>query len=188
MTEDMEAEKLVASLARPGGDTTGISLLSPELDVKRQDILIEAVPKARHMGALADSRIASPQHLQALQDAARARGVVLTVFGVGQPDEISSAFETAKSSGIEALNVLATPLFFVNRRTIIERATALRLPAVYQWPDMAEQVGLLGYGPRFEQVYRQRAGIVIKILRGAIHDAGTSLQAIGELVPSPVSR
>jgi hypothetical protein len=112
----------VAKFAQP----LGISLLSPELDMKRQDILIEAVPKMRRIGALADSRITSPQHLQALQDAAQARGIILTVFGVGQPDEISSVFERAKSSGIEALNVLATPLFFVNQRTIIERAAALR--------------------------------------------------------------
>jgi putative ABC transport system substrate-binding protein len=61
---------------------------------------------------------------------------------------------------------LATPLFFVNARTVIERAAALRLPAIYQWPDLTEQGGLIAYGPRFTEVYRQRARMVVKILRG----------------------
>lgn len=167
MTEDMVAEKLVASLARPGGNTTGISLLSPELDGKRQEILIEAVPQAQRMAALVDLGITLPRHLQALQDAARGRGVTLSVFGVSTPDQIPPAIDKAKASGAEALNVLATPLFFAHQRTIVERAATLRLPAIYQWPHMAEQGGLLAYGPRFEQVYRQRARMVIKLLRGA---------------------
>jgi putative ABC transport system substrate-binding protein len=77
MSEDMVGEGLVASLARPGGNITGISLLSPELDGKRQDILIEAVPGARRIAAMADSRTTPPYHLQALQHAARSRGVEL---------------------------------------------------------------------------------------------------------------
>jgi putative tryptophan/tyrosine transport system substrate-binding protein len=68
---------LVRSLAQPGGNTTGVSILATELDGKRQDILIEAVPGIRRMTALADTNTATPQHLQALQDAARARGVEL---------------------------------------------------------------------------------------------------------------
>jgi putative ABC transport system substrate-binding protein len=167
MTEDMVAAGLVVSLARPGGNTTGISLLSPELDSKRQDILIEAVPSARRMAALSDSKITPPRHTQALQEAARPRGVELSIFGVTKPEEIVPAIEKAKASGAEAFNVLATPLFFVNRRLIIERLATVRLPAIYQWPDFAEEGGLLGYGPRFAQVYRQRARMVVKILRGA---------------------
>jgi putative ABC transport system substrate-binding protein len=167
MTEDMVTSGLVASLARPGGNTTGISLLSPELDGKRQDILIEAVPGARRVAALVDSNITLPPHLQALQEAAHTRGVEVAFFGVTKPEEIVPAIDNAKASGAAALNVLATPLFFINSRVIIERVAAVRLPAIYQWPDMAEQGGLLGYGPRFAHVYRQRARMVVKILRGA---------------------
>jgi putative ABC transport system substrate-binding protein len=167
MTEDMVAAGLVDSLARPGGNTTGISLLSPELDGKRQDILMEAVPGARRMAALADSRVTPMRHLQTLQEAARARGLELSIFGVTKLEEIVPAIDNAKASGAEALNVLATPPFFANSRIIIERVTALRLPAIYQWPDMAEQGGLAGYGPRFTQIYRQRARMVVKVLRGA---------------------
>lgn len=167
MTEDMVAAKLVTSLARPGGNTTGISLLSPELDGKRQDILIEAVPGLRRMAALADSSFTNPQHLQELQRAAQTRGIGLSVFAVENPEEIVPAINNAKAMGAEALNVLAAALFSVNRRTIFERVVALRMPAIYQWPEMAEEGGFAGYGPRLSQVYRQRAQFVVKVLRGA---------------------
>jgi putative ABC transport system substrate-binding protein len=171
MTEDMVAAGLAASLARPGSNITGISLLSPELDGKRQDILMEAVPGAKRMAALADSNVTPPQHLQVLQDATSRRGVELSVFGVAGPEEIVPAIDGAKASGAEAINFLATPLFSVpgsrNNRVVIERVRELRLPAIYQWPETADQGELVGYGPRFTQVYRQRARLVVKVLRGA---------------------
>jgi putative tryptophan/tyrosine transport system substrate-binding protein len=167
MTEDMVASGLVASLARPGGNTTGISLLSPELDRKRQEILIEAVPGIRRMTALADSNTTVESHLQTLRDAAQARGVDLSVVGVAKPEEIVPAINEAKASGAQALNFLATPLFFVNRRPVFDHVASLRLPAIYQWPEMAEEGGFAGYGARFTQLYRQRARMVIKVLRGA---------------------
>ena len=170
MSEDMVGEGLVASLARPGGNMTGISLLSPELDGKRQDILIEAVPGARRIAAMADSNVTPPYHLQALQHAARSRGVELSVFGVGGPEEIISAIDAAKAAGAEALNFLATPLFSVpgsrNNDVVLERVATVRLPAIFQWPETAEAGALAAYGPRFADVYRQRARMVAKILRG----------------------
>ncbi len=166
MTEDMVAAGLVGSLARPGGNTTGISLLSPELDGKRQEILAEAVPGLRKMAALADSTVTPQRHLEALQDAASKRGFELSVFGVAKRDEVVLAIETAKAAGAQALNLLATPLFTVNPRDFIVRIAALRIPAMHQWPEIAEDGGLMGYGPRFTQTFRQRARIVSKILRG----------------------
>jgi putative ABC transport system substrate-binding protein len=171
MTEDMVAAGLAASLARPGGNITGISLLSPELDGKRQDILMEAVPGARRMAVLADANVTPSQHLQALKDAASQRGIELSVFGVARPEEIVPAIDGAKASGAEAINFLATPLFSVpgsrNNGIVMERVVELRLPAIYQWPETAEQGGLMGYGPRFTQVYRQRARLLVKVLHGA---------------------
>jgi len=171
MSEDMVGEGLVASLARPGGNITGISLLSPELDGKRQDLLIEAIPGARRIAAMADSRQTPPYHLQTLQHAARSRGVELAVFGVNGPEEIASAIDAAKAGGAEALNFLATPLFSLpgtrNNAIVMERIAALRLPAMFQWPETAEAGALAGYGPRFTDMYRQRSRMVAKILRGA---------------------
>jgi putative tryptophan/tyrosine transport system substrate-binding protein len=171
MAEDLVGSGLANSLARPGGNTTGISLLSPELDEKRQDILIEAAPGARRMAMLVDSNTSRPRHLQALQAAGRRRGVELSVFGVSRPEEIAPAINDAKASGAEALNFLATPLFSLpgstNSHAVLEAVLAARLPAIYQWPETAEDGGLAAYGPRFTQVYRQRARQVAKVLRGA---------------------
>jgi putative tryptophan/tyrosine transport system substrate-binding protein len=171
MSEDMVGEGLVASLAHPGGNITGISLLSPELDGKRQEILIEVAPGARRIAAMADSRQTPPYHLEVLQHAARSRGVELAVFGVNGPEEIASAIDAAKTSGAEALNFLATPLFSLpgtrNNAIVMERIAAVRLPAIFQWPETAEAGALAGYGPRFPEMYRQRARMVVRILRGA---------------------
>ena len=167
MTEDMVGAGLVASLARPGGNTTGISLLSPELDGKRQEILLEAVPAARRIAALADFNSTSDQHLQSLQDAAISRGVALVIAKVADSKEIAPSIKTARASGVEALNVLSSSMLFLNRQMIFASTTDLQMPTIYQWPEMAAEGGLLAYGPRFTQLFRQRARMVIKVLRGA---------------------
>jgi putative ABC transport system substrate-binding protein len=166
-SDDMVGGGLVPSLRRPGGNTTGVSLLAPELDGKRQDILIEAVPGIRRIAALADPNVSTPQHLEALKDAARARGVELSVFSARTPEAIAPAMNEANASGAQAINVLATPLFFFNRHTVIVGAAAMRLPAMYQWPEMAEEGGFAGYGPRITQWYRQLARLLVQVLRGA---------------------
>ena len=167
ITEDMVAAGFAASLARPGGNITGISLMSTDLDGKRQDILIEAVPSARRIAALADSNVATLRHLQVLEEAARAHGKELLVVRAARAEELVPAMNDASTRGAGALNVLSSPMLFLNRRSIIERAAELRLPAVYQWPETAEEGGLLGYGPRIVDVFRQRARMVAKILSGA---------------------
>lgn len=167
MSEDLVGAGLAASLARPGGNVTGISLLSPELDDKRQGLLIEAIPDARRMAALFDANITPSHHLDGLRAGAQARGVELLAVPVKNASEIEGKLADAKSSGAEAINVLATSMFFINRQRIFARTLELRLPAIYQWPEMAEEGGLLGYGPTFVQVYRQRARQIVKLLRGA---------------------
>ena len=171
MAEDLVGLGLAKSLAHPGGNTTGVSLLSPELDEKRQDILTDAAPGARRMAMLVDSNVARPAHLEALQAAGHRRGVELSAFGVSRPGEIAAAIHAAKVSGAEAINFLATPLFSLpgspDNRLVLEAVAAARLPAIFQWPETAEDGGLVAYGPRFAQVYRQRARQVVKVLRGA---------------------
>jgi putative ABC transport system substrate-binding protein len=166
MTEDMVAAGLVASLARPGGNTTGISLLSPELDGKRQEILLEAVPSARRIAALADSTTTPAHHLQSLQDAARSRGISLAVLGVSGDEGIAPALNEARAAGAEAINVLSSPMLFLHRATILQCMAELRLPAIYQRPEMADEGALIAYGPPFTQLFRQRARMIVKTLRG----------------------
>jgi putative tryptophan/tyrosine transport system substrate-binding protein len=168
VTDDMVGSGLVKSLARPGGNTTGTSILAADLDGKRQEILIEAVPGLRRMAALADSNTTASPQLQALQDAARARNVELSIHRVARPDEIPAAVDAAKALGAQALNALSSPLMYGTRKIIMQRVAELRLPAIYQFPEEAEEGGFAAYGPRLVQIYRELAARqLVKLLRGA---------------------
>ena len=165
--EDMVGSGLVNSLARPGGNTTGVSVLGTELNGKRQDILIEAVPGLRRMAALADSNVTPVAKLNELQEAARARNIELSIHRVVSGDEIAAAIDMAKSSGATALNVLSAPLLYGNRQLIIDRVAALRLPAIYQFPEEADEGGFVAYGPSLVQIFRELvAPQLVKLLRG----------------------
>ena len=167
VADDMIRSGFVTSLAKPGGNTTGVSILSTELDGKRQEILLEAMPGVRHVAALADPNNTLREQLQALQDAALVRGVALSIYRVAKAEDIAGAIDTAKSSGAEALNVLSGTLFFNNRQLILRRVVALGLPAIWQWPAEAEEGGLIGYGARLEQIFRDIvARQLVKLLRG----------------------
>jgi ABC-type uncharacterized transport system substrate-binding protein len=167
-TDDMLGQGFVRSLAKPGGNTTGVTILASELDGKRQEILIEAIPGARRIATLADSNVATPARLQALEEAARARGIALSIHTVARQEEIGSAIEAAKAEGAQGLNVLASALLFNSRAFIFDRALALRLPAVYQWPEMADEGGLIGYGPLIVSLYRDTMSRQLgKLFRGA---------------------
>jgi len=168
MTDDMVGQGFVRSLTQPGGNITGVTILASELDGKRQEILIETVPGLRRIAALADINTTAPSATRALEDAARARGMELSVHRVARAGEIVAAIDAAKASGAEALNVLGSSLLFNNRPIIFERVVALRLPAIYQWPEMADQGGLIGYGPLIVQLYRDiMSRQLAKLLRGA---------------------
>ena len=114
---------------------------------------------------LAEANNTTPQQLKA-QDSGRARGIEIAIFTVRIPEDIAPAMNEIKMSGAAAINVLSSQLLFVNRRLIIERAAALRLPAIYEWPEMAEEGGLFAYGARLSGIFRQAARMVIKVLRG----------------------
>ena len=166
-TEDIVGSGLVSSLARPGGNTTGISILATELDGKRQEILIEAVPGLRRMAVLADSNATGSRQLQALQDAARARGIELSIHQIASAEEITAAIDAAKASGAAALNVLSSPFLYGNRQIVMQRVAALRLPAIYQFPEEADEGGFVAYGPSLVQIFREQVTEqVVKLLHG----------------------
>jgi putative tryptophan/tyrosine transport system substrate-binding protein len=167
ITEDMVAAGLVNSFARPNGNTTGLSVFASELDGKRQELLIEAVPTIRRMAALVDPNTASP-HVGALESAARARGVELSIYRVAKAEEILAAIDAAKGSGAEAVNVLSSAYFWGNRHIIIQQVAMHRLPAIYHLPEIAEDGGLLAYGPRAVKMFREiMAPQLVRLLRGA---------------------
>ncbi len=165
---DLVGSGIVHSLAKPGGNATGVNFLGPDLDGKRLEFLIQALPAAQRMAALADVNFSSPQNLQMLQQTARGRGIELSIHRIATPEEIADAIEKAKREGAEALNVLSSPLLFNSRRIILPIVATLGLPAIYEWAEVAHEGGFLAYGPRLAQIYRDiLARLVVKILRGA---------------------
>jgi putative ABC transport system substrate-binding protein len=143
----MVGQGLVNSLARPGGNTTGVSVLATELDGKRQEILIEAVPGLHRMAILGDSKATHAGH----GACTLRRG---SIHRVANAQEITAAIDMAKASGAAALN-LSPPLLYGNRQLILDRVAALRLPAIYPWAEEAEEGGFLAYGPHVLRIFRE---------------------------------
>ena len=137
-TDDMFGAGFVHSMARPEGNITGHSILSFELNGKRQEILTELLPAVRHMAALADANVYSPERLQTLQELTRQRGVELSVYRVSKSEEITDAIDAAKNSGVLALNVLPSPFMYGHWGIVRERVAALSLPTMYPFPAWAE--------------------------------------------------
>ncbi len=128
---------------------------------------MELVPASRRMAALADPSVTAPPQLETLRNAAAMRGVELSIYPIRGLEEIAAAIERAQTAGATALNVLASPILNANRKIILDRGAALRLPAIYQWPETAEEGGLIAYGPRITKLWRRLADQLVMLLRGA---------------------
>src|SRR6516225_3096729 len=165
IADDMVGSGLAASMPRPGGNTTGVSILASELDVKRLEILHEYVPQARRIAVLVDPTTIStrPQ----LISGARDLGVELVWFEASDSKELGRALDAIATANAQAVNLLASPVLNNFHRPIVERLHDARLPAIYQWPEIAEDGGLLAYGPRILLCYRYVVSLVDKVLRGA---------------------
>lgn len=165
MADDLVASGMVRSLARPGGNITGVSILASELDAKRLEVLRDVVPSARRIGVLRDP--STTDSMPAVAAAGRALGVELVVSAAQKRDEIGPACDSLIRAQIDAVNVLASPFLNRMRGNLIAALALARLPAIYQWPESAEAGGLVAYGPSTVAVYHQVAGLVDKLLRGA---------------------
>jgi putative ABC transport system substrate-binding protein len=169
IANDMLGSGLVTSLARPDGNTTGVSILGSETDSKRQDILIEATPGLRLMAVLIDVNFNTIRaaKLDALQEAARAHNVEFSIYRVAKGEDIAPAIDSAQASGATALNIVSSPLFHSHRHLIMERAAAAHLPTIYEFPESAEEGGFAAYGPRRGQLSEIMAQQIVKIFRGS---------------------
>ena len=165
---DMVGEGWVESFTRPNGNTTGISIFAAELDSMRQDILIEALPGIRRMAALAETRWLTEEKARALQEAARAKNVELSIYRVTKAEEIVATVDKAHASGVTALNVLESSMIDGNTPLIIERVAALRLPTMYMWAYWAEKGGFIGYGPSSDHLADLTARYAASLLRGTM--------------------
>ena len=160
---------LIASLARPGGNVTGLSSLG-ELNTKRLEILKDAVPKLGRVGLLrlSGGGIADELQLKDLRPAALALKLKLEEIET-QPDAkgLESAFQTGKQKQVGAIMMIPTSPFFAERKRIVELAGKNRLPAIYPQKEYVDEGGLMSYGPDFAELYRRAAVYVDKILKGA---------------------
>jgi putative ABC transport system substrate-binding protein len=166
IADDMVGAGIVSSLARPGGNTTGLTILAPELSVKRLEVLREIVPGLVRVASLWDPTTGKSQ-VTMTEQGAQTLNVKLQILEVRGQDDLVGALQTAKTERAEALNVLSSPFLASLYREIITLAAVHRLPAIYQWREHAEAGGLLSYGPSLAEMWRQTAKIVAKVLRGA---------------------
>ena len=166
LANDLVASGLVASMPHPEGNTTGVAIFAFQLDVKRLELLHEALPEARRIGILADRE--QVPIISALNAAARDFGIEISHFTARSQEEIIHAIDAMRATAVDAVNVLASPIlypFFVP--LIIDRLRLSRLPGMLQWPEGAEAGVLIAYGPRLDETFRQCARQVAKLLRGA---------------------
>lgn len=162
---DPVAEGLVASLARPGGNLTGVALLNSELMVKRFGLMLELVPKARLIALLVNPTVANPW-IGGVEDLARARGVRLLTVTASHAGEVDAAFATMARERAEAL-VVGEDTFLATRQQISDLAVRHRLPSVGVLRRHAELGGLVSYGTNLEAAYRQIGAMAGRILKGA---------------------
>jgi len=159
---------LVASLARPGGNVTGFSILSPQLGSKRLALLKEAVPAAKLVGVLLNpaSPVTGAQQLALIKDAALALHIDLVTSEAQTPDSIPAAIDRLVARGISALMVVGDAVFFNQHKLIVDLAAAKRLPGIYPEREYAEAGGLIAYGPSVPDNFRRAASYVARILKG----------------------
>ena len=165
-TDDVLGAGLVDSLSRPGGNTTGLTILAPELSAKRLEVLSEIVPGLSRVAALWDPTSGKSQ-VAMTETAARAMNIQLLILEVGGRDHLVGAFAAAREGKAQAINVFASPFLASLTREIIGLAAEHRLPAIYQWREQVEAGGLLSYGPGLALMWRQAGGLVAKLLKGA---------------------
>ena len=157
---------LVPSLSRPGGNTTGLTILAPELSAKRLEMLSEIVPGLSRVAALWDPNSGKSQ-VATTEIAARTKNIQLQVLEVRHRDDLAEAFAAARKSEAQAINIFASPFLSSLSREIIALAAAYRLPSIYQWKEQVEEGGLMSYGPSLVQLWRQAGLIAGKLLKGA---------------------
>jgi putative tryptophan/tyrosine transport system substrate-binding protein len=159
---------LVASLDRPGGNITGVNLLTGEVGSKRLELLRELVPKAATIAVLVNPKSpGTEQHLPDVQGAARSLGLQIRVLNATDEGEIDAAFSALARERPDALLFSPDPFMNSRRDQIVTLANHYKLPALYEWPEFAQAGGLMSYGPSHTEPYRLIGGYTGRILKGA---------------------
>jgi putative ABC transport system substrate-binding protein len=157
---------LIASLARPGGNVTGLSVQQTDIAGKRLELLREAVPHFRRLAIMVDVGFdEGVLEMGEVKAAARTLGVEVTPLEVRRAEDIAPAFETLKAQA-DAVYVVVNALVTANRTRIITLALGARLPTIFNTRDFVQAGGLMSYGPNYQDMFRRTADLVDKILRG----------------------
>ena len=167
LDDDPVGSGFVSSLARPGGNITGLSTLAPEISGKQLELLKEIVPKLTRVAVIGNStRAGTAQMLKETELAAEALKVQLQYLDVLAPKDIETAFRASSKGRADAVLVLTSPVFLSQRTQTAELAVKSRLPAIYSWPENVEDGGLMTYSVSITDLYRRSATYVDKILKG----------------------
>jgi putative tryptophan/tyrosine transport system substrate-binding protein len=158
---------LAATLARPGGRVTGVSVLNTTLNAKRLQLLSELLPKGSAVLNLGFPGAVSLTRVDGIAATASTLGLVSHAATASTPLEIDAAFATASRLRVAGVNVLGSPFLHAQRMRMIELAAKARLPAIYEWPITAREGGLMAYGPSLSAMSHQLATYVVRILNGA---------------------
>jgi putative ABC transport system substrate-binding protein len=164
--DDLLGSGLIGSLSQPGNNTTGITILGPELGAKRLELLSTIVPGLSSVAILWDP-ISGPSQVAMSENAARTMKLKLQILEVAHRDDLDSAFRAARDGHAQAVNVFSSPFLASLYREIIDRAAEYRLPAIYQWREHVEAGGLMSYGPSLPAMWEQDGALVAKVLKGA---------------------
>jgi putative tryptophan/tyrosine transport system substrate-binding protein len=170
--DDPISQGFAASLARPGGNVTGVTLFATELNVKRLQLIHEAIPGARRItilfGSLASNREAAES---ALRKAAESIGLELLVLDVAEPTEYRRAFDRMRAADAQALVITSNPQLYRDGAQLATLALEFRLPTICEWADMASTGCLIGYGPNLGELRRRAAEYISRIFQGASPDS-----------------
>jgi len=167
LVDDPVGLGLIASLARPGGNVTGLSIQNPDLAGKRVELLREVVPGLRRLAIMANVELPSAaSEMREVQTAARTLDLDATTFPIRRAEDIAPAFEALKGSA-DALYIVGDGLVITHRVRINTLALIARLPTIYPVREYVDAGGLMSYGPNFPDQFRRAADYVDKILRGA---------------------
>jgi putative tryptophan/tyrosine transport system substrate-binding protein len=159
---------LVASLARPGGNITGLTLISSQLTGKRLELLKEILPRLPRIAVLSNpTNAAFAPQMRETTLAAKGLGLQLDSLEVRRPDEFEKVLQAATKQGARALIILDDAVFFTNRSRVVKLAAKIRLPAIYGFGEFVEAGGLMSYAANLTDMYRRAPAYVDKILKGA---------------------
>ena len=165
---DPVAAGLVTSLARPGGNVTGLSMMIPELSTKRLHLLKEIDPRLARAAVLWNP--VSPFHVKVIEELKAASpllGIELSFISVQKSEEIDPAFSAVIRARAQALYVIEEPVIYTHRMTLLNLVSKARIPAIYPVRRFVDDGGLISYGTNFDDLFRRSAGYVDKILKGA---------------------